>query len=119
MYSISARNSEGTAQLAERLLQLIQVEHTRASEQAAKELPTLRPKPEGQKFKIARLKRGFAVRGTAASEIVEMLGLESEEARLEVMRRLRRLGVVAALVKAGIEPGDCVRIGGEELEWPV
>ena len=118
VYSISATNSEGTARLAERLLQLIQIEHTRASEKAAKEPPTLRPKPQVRKFKIVRLKSGFAVRGTAASEIVEMLGLESEEARLEVMRRLRRIGVVPALVKAGVEPGDRVRIGGEELEWP-
>ena len=118
VYSISATNSEGTAQLAQRLLQLIQVEHTRASEQAAKELPTLRPKSRVQKFKIVQLKNGFAVRGTMASEIIEMLGLDSEEARLEVMRRLRRIGVVSALVKAGVEPGDRVRIGGEDLEWP-
>lgn len=118
VFSISATNKAGTAQLAERLLQLIQVEHKRAAEQAVKEPPTLRPKPQVQKFKILRLKSGFSVRGSAASEIVEMLGLESEEARLEVMRRLRRLGVVSALVKAGIAPGDRVRIGGEELEWP-
>ena len=97
---------------------MIQVEHARASEQAVKEPPTLRPKPRVQKFKIVQLKNGFAVRGTAAGEIVEMLGLESEEARLEVMRRLRRIGVVSALVKAGVEPGDRVRIGGEDLEWP-
>ena len=118
VYSISAVNSEGTIQLAERLLQLIQAEQARALVRAAKEPPTLRPKPEGRKFEVARLKNGFSVRGKAASEIVEMLGVESEEARLEVMRRLRRLGVVSALVKAGIEPGDRVRIGGEELEWP-
>ena len=118
VFSISAVNSEGTEELAERLLQLIQAEQAQASARAAKEPPTLRPEPEGRKFEVARLKRGFSVRGKVASETVEMLGLESEEARLEVMRRLRRLGVVSALVKAGIEPGDRVRIGGEELEWP-
>ena len=118
VYSISATNSEGIPQLVERLQQLIQVEHTRALEQAVKEPPTLRPEPQVRKFKILRLKRGFAVRGAAADEIVEMLGLESEEARLEVMRRLRRIGVVSALVKAGVEPGNRVQIGGEDLEWP-
>ena len=118
VYSISATNSEGTAQLAERLLQLIRAEQAQAAAQTVVEPPTLRPEPQVRKFKILRLKRGFAVRGTAASEIVEMLGLESEEARLEVMRRLRRIGVVSALVKAGVEAGDSVRIGGEEMEWP-
>lgn len=118
VYSISAVNSEGTVELAKRLLQLIQAEQARALAQPATKLPTLRPKPQVEMFKIVRLKHGFAVRGTAANEIVDMLGLESEETRVEVMRRLRRLGVVSALVKAGIEPGDRVRIGGEELEWP-
>ena len=39
------------------------------------------------------------------------------EAVSRFQRQLRAMGVVEALEKAGVQPGDRVRIGERELEW--
>ena len=116
VHSISALTREGVDQLMKRLLSIVQEERDRELARP-QPTPTLRPEPR-QEYKIVRLKRGFSVRGKAPAEIVERLGVESEEARAEVVRRLRRIGVAAALRRAGVQLGDRVRIGGAELEWP-
>ncbi|MGI8928217.1 MAG: Obg family GTPase CgtA, partial [Candidatus Limnocylindrales bacterium] len=40
-----------------------------------------------------------------------------EESAERFQRDLARLGVDRELVKAGVMPGDSVRIGAVELEW--
>jgi GTP-binding protein len=42
--------------------------------------------------------------------------LENEEAAALVEGRLRRMGVIGALERAGFEPGDEVEIGGVLVE---
>ena len=42
--------------------------------------------------------------------------MENEEAQALVERRLQRMGVIAALERAGFEPGDDVEIGGVVFE---
>jgi Obg family GTPase CgtA-like protein len=59
----------------------------------------------------------FVVEGDAPVSLVEMMGLASEEARLEIRRRLGRMGVVSALRRAGVRRGDRVRFGTVEMEW--
>jgi Obg family GTPase CgtA-like protein len=39
------------------------------------------------------------------------------EAAARFQRQLAAMGVMAALVKAGVQPGDMVHIGEQELEW--
>jgi Obg family GTPase CgtA-like protein len=57
------------------------------------------------------------VEGERITDLVERFGVETEEARAEIRRRLARLGVAAALRRAGARPGDRILIGGEEIEW--
>ena len=38
--------------------------------------------------------------------------LENEEAQALVENRLRRMGIISALERAGFEPGDDIEIGG-------
>lgn len=61
----------------------------------------------------------FEVRGARPRVAAEQLGVESEEARAELARRLRRMGAITALKRAGVRDGDTVKIGKLELEWPV
>jgi Obg family GTPase CgtA-like protein len=49
--------------------------------------------------------------------MAEMLNLSQDEARAEFFRRLTRLGVVAALRRAGARPGDRVRFGATTIRW--
>lgn len=62
---------------------------------------------------------GYVVRGERPRRAAEQLGVDSEEARAELARRLGRMGAIAALRRAGVKAGDRVRIGREELVWPL
>ena len=117
VYSISAQTREGIDQLMSKVATIVQAEREKQQEvSAAAPPPVVRPRAL-RPVKVIRVKEGFVVQGDKPSQVVEMLGVESEEARAEVMRRLRRIGVGAALRRAGAQPGDRVRIGEAELEW--
>jgi GTPase len=58
----------------------------------------------------------FRVSGEAIDRLVARHDLENEEALAHVEHRLRRMGVIAALERAGFEPGDDVEIGGVVFE---
>jgi Obg family GTPase CgtA-like protein len=79
--------------------------------------PVLRPQPKQPRFDVAREPGGFRVTGEHPVRLVEMLALQSDESRAETMRRLRRMGVAAALRRAGAREGDAVRFGAVELRW--
>ena len=70
--------------------------------------------------RVRRSPAGRTARGSSAATPVERLflrwDLENEEAQAHVERRLRRMGVIAALERAGFEPGDDVEIGGTVFE---
>ncbi len=112
---ISAATSEGVPALLRRLLDLLSAMEVPASLEA--EVPVLRPRGRQPRFTVKKGDGLFAVEGEGPVSLVEMMGLESEEARLEVRRRLTRMGVVSALRRAGVRAGDRVRFGAVEMEW--
>jgi GTPase len=57
------------------------------------------------------------VRGRKLERMVAMTDFENEESAERFQRELARLGVERALIRAGVQRGDTVRIGGHELEW--
>lgn len=66
---------------------------------------------------VIRERNGWRVLGTAAEKAVRRARLDSEEGLLHLHRQLERLGVIEALERAGVQPGDTVYIGDVELEW--
>jgi GTP-binding protein len=112
---ISAATGEGVPDLLRRLLDLLSAIEVPAP--LAAEVPVLRPRARQRRFTVTKGDGLFMVEGEGPVSLVEMMGLESEEARLEVRRRLTRMGVVSALRRAGIRPGDRVRFGTVEMEW--
>ena len=115
---ISAAAREGTAELAklafEELERVRELEPPPAPEA---ETAVLRPRPRGPQFTVEREDGAFRVVGERPVVLVEMLALQSDESRAEAMRRLGRMGVVAALKRAGAKAGDPVRFGDIELRW--
>ena len=81
------------------------------------EVEVLRPRPRGPQFSIEREDGAFRVIGDRPVVLVEMLALQSDESRAETMRRLGRMGVTAALKRAGARRGDPVRFGHIERRW--
>ncbi|WP_352429883.1 GTPase ObgE [Thermoflexus sp.] len=68
-------------------------------------------------IQVVREGDGWRVLGTAAEKAVRMARLDSPEALMHLHRQLERLGVIEALERAGVRPGDTVYIGEVELEW--
>lgn len=114
-YAISAATGEGTEQLVEGLFD--RVRKIRA-ERPVQDDVVLRPRPV-ETFTVKKSAGVFAVIGERPKQVLQKLGIDSDEARIEVDRRLRRMGVIKALERAGVRAGDVVRFGEMELEWPL
>ncbi len=115
---ISAAARQGTTELAK--LAFEELERVREDDpqpEAAAAVAVLRPQPRGPQFHIEREDGALRVVGDGPVVLVEMLALQSDDSRAEAMRRLRRMGVVAALRRAGVHAGDPVRFGDIELRW--
>jgi GTP-binding protein len=57
------------------------------------------------------------VRGARIERIAAQTNFDVEESAERFQRDLARFGIDGELRRAGIEPGDLVRIGSTELEW--
>ena len=74
-------------------------------------------RPAGEQgFDIEREDGAFRVRGRGIEQLVARHDLSNLEALAYLEQRLREIGVIAALERAGFQPGDEVRIGEEEFE---
>lgn len=62
---------------------------------------------------------GFRVLGRGVELLFERHDVRNEEALAYLEQRLGEIGVIAALTRAGFEPGDDVRIGEHEFELHV
>ena len=113
---ISAAAGEGTADLVRSMAAALAA--TREERSTAAEAPKLRPQPLGRRFTVRREGEAFRVEGERIATFVEMMPVEVEEGRQETWWRLGRWGVSSALRRAGAAPGDRVRLGKVELEWP-
>ena len=71
----------------------------------------------GDGFVVEREDEAFRVRGRRIERVAAQTDFEIEESADRFQRDLARLGIEAALRRAGIEAGDMVRIGSVELEW--
>ena len=71
----------------------------------------------GDGFALEREDVAFRVRGKRIERLVAQTNFEIEESAERFQRELVRLGIDGALRKAGIRPGDDVRIGSQVLEW--
>ena len=67
-------------------------------------------------FEVVREGQAFRVLGRGVEMLVARHDLSNIEALGYLEQRLREIGVIAALERAGFEPGGDVRIGEEEFE---
>jgi GTP-binding protein len=59
----------------------------------------------------------FRLVGRRIERLASQTNFEVEESAERFQRDLERLGADAALRRAGVQPGDTVRIGAVELDW--
>jgi GTPase len=68
-------------------------------------------------FAVEREEDGFRVRGRRIERLAAQTDFENDESAERFQRDLSRLGVERELRRAGVAPGDTVRIGAHEMEW--
>jgi len=92
------------------------VSEARAAQPAPETYIVHRPEPEG-----VQVERGddgaYVVVGKVAERAVAVNDLNNPDALAYVQNRLRRLGVDRALARAGVRPGDTVRVGELTFEY--
>jgi GTP-binding protein len=114
--AISALAREGTRELLYRAAQMLA---ELPEEVPTRELPVFRPHEDEDEgaFTVEREEDGWWVRGAQVERLAAMTVWNLDEAVRRFQRTLERMGVVAALEEAGVQPGDTVRIGERELVW--
>jgi GTPase len=80
-------------------------------------LPVYRPPEDARDFSIEQVDGGWRIQGVAIERAAEMTYWEYDGSVRRFQHLMETLGVDAALRKAGIEEGDTVFIGENELEW--
>jgi GTP-binding protein len=114
-YAISAVSGQGVRALMQRVLEILR---TLPAMELAPEAPAVfRPAERDDAFVVEREEDGWRVRGVRVERVAAMTPFVIPEAAARFQRQLRAMGVEQALVHAGVQPGDLVRIGDRELEW--
>lgn len=83
----------------------------------AVELPVFRLGADEQAFRIEHDQDGWRVSGAYIERVAGMTVWNLDEAVRRFHRVLERSGISAALEQAGVQPGDAVHIGEQELVW--
>jgi GTP-binding protein len=115
---LSAATGEGVQDLVQRVwseLTRLRAEQPPPAAVEPEEI-VLRPAPRAR-VSIEQQDGRYVLHGRRIEAMAEMLELSNDEARAEFYRRLTRLGVVAALRRAGVRAGDIVRFGDVDVTW--
>lgn len=119
----SAATGEGLDELRQRILAELPELQPAAPGAAAEpggefevEHRVYRPAGEGGYWVEQEGDGAFRVQGRGVELLFERHDVKNEEALAYLEQRLTEIGVIAALTKAGFEPGDDVRIGEHEFE---
>jgi GTP-binding protein len=116
--AISAANGEGIAAFRSRIAAMLPDATELAGPPAPAGVVVHRIETMNEGFSIDRDADGaFRVRGRRIERAAAQTNFDVEESAERFQRELARLGIDAELRRAGIAPGDLVRIGSTELEW--
>jgi len=113
----SAETGEGLDALRDLLADLLPDAAGLAAEPEPSGVVVHRLDAAGDGFTLEREGDAFRVRGRRIERIAVQTNFDVEESADRFQRDLARLGIDDALRRAGVEPGDTVRIGRVEFEW--
>ena len=123
--AVSSATGEGLEELRQRILtELPEIAPSRSTdappdEEFEAEHRVYRPAGEGGYWVEREEDGGFRILGRGVEMLFERHDTGNEEALAYLEQRLREMGVLAALDRAGFEAGDDVRVGELEFELHV
>ncbi len=115
--AISADAGDGLIALRELLADLLPDAAGLAAEPEPTGVVVHRLTAAGDGFTLEREGDAFRVRGRRIERVAVQTNFEVEESAERFQRDLDRLGIDGALRRAGVQPGDTVRIGKVAFEW--
>jgi GTPase len=113
--SISAVTGQGVREMLYRVKRML--DEVPEEEAIERELVVIKPTADPEAFTIEREADGWRVRGRKIERIATTTYFEFEPTLNRFQRILESMGITDALRQAGIEEGEMVYIGDEELEW--
>ena len=116
-FPISAITGDGVNQLMQQAYRSLQYLEARARKEAetAIILEQELPQEPSARFELIETEDGFVVTGAEPRRAVLMTDMENEQALVLLYRKLKNMGVINALTRAGAEEGDTVQI--DEFEF--
>jgi GTP-binding protein len=114
---VSATTGEGIPELRARLASILPAADELDAPPEPAGVVVHRIEAMGDGFVVDREEGAFRVRGKRIERIAAQTNFDVEESAERFQRDLARLGIEAELRRAGVVPGDLVRIGAAELEW--
>ena len=117
VFPISAVTGAGVEPLLQQAYRSLQYLEKRSREAAETTITfeTVLPREPASRFKLAETGDGFLISGPEPRRAVLMADLENEQALILLYRKLKRMGVINALERAGAVEGDTIRI--DEFEF--
>jgi GTP-binding protein len=115
--AISARDGLGTDELLATLAALLPDAQVLAQPAEPAGVVVHRFESAPELFTVARQGGEFVVSGRRIERLAAQTNFDNDESAARFQRELARTGVERELVRAGVAPGDTVRIGSVELEW--
>jgi GTP-binding protein len=80
-------------------------------------MPVYRPKEDPRQFTIERVSQGWRLHGVTIEKAAEMTFWEHDGSVRRFQKLMEMLGVDDALREAGVQEGNTVFIGENELDW--
>jgi GTP-binding protein len=115
--AITADTGDALDTLRELLAELLPDAAGLAAEPEPSGVVVHRLEAAGDGFTLEREGDAFRVHGRRIERIAVQTNFDVEESAERFQRDLDRLGIDGALRRAGVQPGDTVRIGRVEFEW--
>lgn len=117
VFPISAVTGEGVNSLMQQAYRSLQYLEARAREEAETTIVFEQefPSEPRARFELSETKEGFIVSGAEPRRAVLMTDMENEQALILLYRKLKNMGVMNALERAGAVEGDTIQI--DEFEF--
>ena len=119
VHCISAAGRQGLGPLLDSVTEMLGATHAVVDQSDGEKgaVPVLRPRPADEGVEVRKRGRRYLVFSKPAARIAAMLDESNWAARTQFYAHLRKLGVITALEKAGIRPGEVYKVGKLEWEW--
>ncbi len=117
VFPISAITGDGVDELMQQAYRSLQYLETKARKETETTITfedVLPPEPR-ERFELNKTQKGFVVSGDEPRRAVVMTDMENEQALMLLFRKLKKMGVINALIRVGVKEGDTILI--DEFEF--